>query len=263
MKSTDDEGDGVDGAGDGGWRPMPGGTMARVERSGDVVRRSTGPWTPAVHAVLRHLEAAGFPHAPRVLGVDRQGRELLTHLAGETRRPDRWEGDDRATVAAGRMLRALHDALVTFPVGEVGGWDGFLQDPDHAETVCHNDFGVYNCLFVGGLPAAMVDFDSVAPGGRAWDLAATALSFVPLNPYAPPADAPRRLALLCDAYGWAGGPRLVAAIHRRVSVVRDRLRAAVGTALPQARGAEEGVVLHEMFLRLLETQGARLEAALR
>ncbi|MET7906550.1 hypothetical protein ABZS86_35910 [Streptomyces sp. NPDC005355] len=53
-------------------------------RIGDEVHRPVQPWTPAVHAVLRHLEAVGFSGAPHVLGMDAQGRGLLTHLVGET-----------------------------------------------------------------------------------------------------------------------------------------------------------------------------------
>ena len=38
-----------------------------VVRIGDTVRRPAGPWTPAVHALLGHLHATGFPGAPRPL----------------------------------------------------------------------------------------------------------------------------------------------------------------------------------------------------
>ena len=37
-----------------------------VHRRGNVVIRDAGPWTPAVHALLRHLEDAGFAAAPRL-----------------------------------------------------------------------------------------------------------------------------------------------------------------------------------------------------
>jgi hypothetical protein len=40
-----------------------------VARSGETVRRATGPWTPTVHAYVRHLEERGFAGAPRVLGI--------------------------------------------------------------------------------------------------------------------------------------------------------------------------------------------------
>ena len=40
-----------------------------VHRQGDLVIRDTGPWTPAVHALLRHLEDVGFPAAPRLVAL--------------------------------------------------------------------------------------------------------------------------------------------------------------------------------------------------
>ena len=60
--------------------PLPGGNMSSgVVRVGDTVRRPTGPWTPAVHALLVHLNAVGFCGAPRPLGFDEQGREVLSY----------------------------------------------------------------------------------------------------------------------------------------------------------------------------------------
>jgi hypothetical protein len=56
----------------------------KVVRVGDTVRRPLHPWTPAVHALLRHLEALEFPYSPRVLGIDGEGGEILTFLDGES-----------------------------------------------------------------------------------------------------------------------------------------------------------------------------------
>lgn len=63
--------------------PLGGGNVsAAVVRIGDTVRRPTGPWTPAVHGLLRHLEQVGFLGAPRVLGSDEQDREILEYVPG-------------------------------------------------------------------------------------------------------------------------------------------------------------------------------------
>ena len=47
---------------------LDGGGRATVTRKGSVVFRETGPWAPSVHALLRHLENAGFTAAPKVIG---------------------------------------------------------------------------------------------------------------------------------------------------------------------------------------------------
>ena len=85
-----------------------------VHRRGNVVIRDAGPWTPAVHALLRHLEDAGFAAAPRLVGsgLDTDGHEVLTFIDGEFTQPGPWSLDGAAAV--GRMLRDLHRATRSF-----------------------------------------------------------------------------------------------------------------------------------------------------
>ncbi len=61
---------------------LPGGNVGGAVRVGDTVRRATGPWTPAVHALLNYLADAGLTGIPRVLGFDDRGREILEYLPG-------------------------------------------------------------------------------------------------------------------------------------------------------------------------------------
>ena len=63
---------------------LAGGKGGGAVRIGNTVRRQVGPWTPAVHALLHYLEEVGFTGAPKALGIDRQGREILSFLAGNT-----------------------------------------------------------------------------------------------------------------------------------------------------------------------------------
>ena len=66
--------------------PLPGGVAnrGRVVRIGDTVRRPLRRTSSATHALLRHLEAVGFPGAPRFLGVDARDREVLSYIPGST-----------------------------------------------------------------------------------------------------------------------------------------------------------------------------------
>src|SRR6266508_1339588 len=97
--------------------PLAGGHLTSVVRVGDTVRRRLGPWSQAVHSLLRHLETKGFRGAPQVRGVDEQGREILTFIEGQVATgsslPDHvWTDDSLNTLA--RLLRAFHDATTDF-----------------------------------------------------------------------------------------------------------------------------------------------------
>ena len=107
-----------------------------VHRRGNVVIRDAGPWTPAVHALLRHLEDAGFAAAPRLVGsgLDTDGRELLTFIEGEFTQPGPRSLDGAAAV--GRMLRDLRQATGSFrppPDAVWFPWHG--RDLGHAVKV--------------------------------------------------------------------------------------------------------------------------------
>jgi hypothetical protein len=67
--------------------PLTGGRLTQgVVRVGNTVRRPTGPHTPFVHSLLRHLEEVGFDRAPRALGIDQQARVIVTSSRVTSRR---------------------------------------------------------------------------------------------------------------------------------------------------------------------------------
>ena len=84
----------------------------RVSRVGDTVRRPRRPTSPATHALLDHLERVGFDGAPRFLGADEQGREVLSLIPGEAAMPPYagWALTDEALVSVAELLRRYHDA---------------------------------------------------------------------------------------------------------------------------------------------------------
>ena len=180
-----------------------------MSKVGDTVRRGTGPWTPAVHALLRHLERVGFDGAPRVLGADERGREVLSYVPGMT--PDRASPEavtERVLAEVGRLLRRYHEAARGFEHPAGVSWQyPELQGVD--TVVCHNDVSPRNTVFRSGLPVAFLDWDLASPAPPAWDLAQAAWQFVPLSGdagcaregWSSPPDRARRLRILCDGYG--------------------------------------------------------------
>jgi Ser/Thr protein kinase RdoA (MazF antagonist) len=198
--------------------PLSGGRVTPgVVRVGDTVRRPTNPNSGFVHELLRHLEAVGFEGAPRFLGTDEQGREILSFVAGsvpDNIRPD--YGDDVLSAAA-RLIRRYHDATA--------GWRG-------AEVVCHNDISPVNAVFVDGMPIALIDFDLAAPGTRLRDLAYGLFLWLDLGFDGQPLpEQARRTNVFFDAYGMpTPRERLVDAIVVLQRETAERARSRSGDA---------------------------------
>lgn len=152
--------------------PLGGGaTHDGVVRVGDTVRRPAQHATQLMRDVLVHLERAGFDAAPRWLGLDEQGRDVLTWIDGDTftergrmhpyigEPPERVTFDDRQLEAVFRLLRRYHDTF-----------DG--------EVICHGDYGPWNLVWRDGLPFAVIDFDQAHPGDPGEDVGYALRMFV-------------------------------------------------------------------------------------
>jgi Phosphotransferase enzyme family len=165
--------------------PLRGGQLSTVVRVGDTVRRPSGPWTPAVHALLDHLERTGYRGAPRALGIDARGREVLSFIPGEVPRVEDgrlpeyvWRRETLSGVA--RLLADYHRAVASFVPPPGARWQTADAVPAEAELVCHNDIAPWNTVFAGGAPTAFIDWDLAGPGRRTWDIAYALWHFVPL-----------------------------------------------------------------------------------
>ena len=184
--------------------PFSEGNVTMPVRVGDTVRRATGPHTPAVHAFLRHLESEGFAGAPRVLGRDQRGREILSFLAGETLpRPAEQPPPDGALVVTAQLLRRIHDASTNFVAPADASWWHMPGAPGGGEIICHNDIAPWNTVAKDGLPVGFIDFDFSEPGNREWDIAYAVWTFAPLYHPVPAGeveDRMRRVRLFFAAY---------------------------------------------------------------
>lgn len=159
------------------------GDVTTVIRKDDRVVRSSGPWTPAVHSLLRHLEAIGFDAAPRAHSPDDQGREVLTWMPGDvvpTPRPDVF--GSAALHEVGNLVRRMHDATAGFVLPAGLTWEHAPETEVPGEIViCHNDLAPKNLVLRHGRPAAIIDWDLAGPNPRVWDLAHALWQFVPLG----------------------------------------------------------------------------------
>ncbi|MGW0805587.1 phosphotransferase [Nonomuraea sp. NPDC002799] len=232
--------------------PLQGGDVtAGVVRVGDTVRRPASSSTPAVHALLRHLEGAGFEGAPRVVGMDGLGREILTYIPGSTGL--RLESvTDEALAGLAVLVREYHDATAGFPL-TMGGWNGGSNDDKAPEVVGHCDLTPENVIFREHQPYALIDFDLARPTTRLFDVVTTLRHWGPIadpvdcSPLLRNLDVGARLRLFCDAYGV--GPRdrrrlldlARVRFQRSYTVMRTRAAAGGGWAKMWAGGAGQRI----------------------
>lgn len=183
-----------------------------VVRVGDTVRRPHQDTSARVASYLAHLDAVGFEGAPRFLGRDGRGRDVLTFLTGEVPGDpvEPWAARDDVLPGVGRLLRRLHDASVGFalPSRSVEPGRPLPRYPDgEAQLVTHRDVTPQNTVFRAGQAWGVVDFDLCGNTTRSIDLVNTAMHWVPLCHPVDRAhahdgiDAPARLRSLYDAYG--------------------------------------------------------------
>lgn len=233
---------------------LDGGNIGGAVRLGDTVRRAAGPWTPAVHALLAHLADREFTAAPRPLGFDERGREILTFLEGRTvgsRKPwPPWVHADETLDQVARWMRAYHQAVADFvpPPGAVwrggGRWSPGL-------IIGHNDAAPYNAAWRHGRLAGFFDWDFAGPVTPAWDLAFAAFSWVPLHArHVVAAEGftdfparPKRLHRFLAAYGRpAGATDFLEVVRERVKAHADGVRELAATGDPVfARLVRQGV----------------------
>lgn len=181
--------------------PLLGGNAGvAVVRVGDTVRRPIQPWSKSVDALLNHFENIGLQGAPRALGYDDQGRQVLSYIDGYVD-PDPSDLDLARISQVGELVRQLHDGAESFqaPAGSV--WN-VLIDPDDDELICHHDLAPWNLVRTES-SLTFIDWDGAGPGSRLWDLAYSAHGFVPLSPRSGLSDdkAAERLSALIDGYG--------------------------------------------------------------
>jgi aminoglycoside phosphotransferase (APT) family kinase protein len=204
--------------------PLAGGDVTEgLVRVGDTVRRPVGPHSPLVHALLTHLESAGFEGAPRFLGIDGSGREVLSYVDGEVAGRPRpaWIANETRLASVGRLVRAYDDAAASFtpapgvlpdaPPAEPPGMPAAPAYPP--ELIGHLDFTPENVIFRDGLACALIDFDLAKLATRAEEMFNAMLWWAPLSdphdvdPLLRDADVPRRTRILADEYGLSGTDR--------------------------------------------------------
>ncbi|HSO02459.1 MAG TPA: phosphotransferase [Gaiellaceae bacterium] len=214
--------------------PLLGGLVSSPVRIQGDVHREAGPWTPTVHALLRHLEFAGFEGAPRVVGFDEAGREVLTYVegdAGSLQFPQALQ-HEHGVRALGRFIREFHDAVAGFVPASGAVYRIGARPLGASEIVCHGDLGYWNTIWRGDDVVALIDWDCAEPDAPLRDVAFAAMTTVPMHAdgsaersgFRLPLDRRARLRAFCTGYGGIEPAEVVQGAMDSLALEIERLR---------------------------------------
>jgi tRNA A-37 threonylcarbamoyl transferase component Bud32 len=187
---------------------LPGGYVTGPVRLGNTVRRRPAARAEFVHRLLQLFEGAAWHGAPRFLGVDEVGREVLSYVDGHAAWEPLQPGEvwSRASLhRVGELVREFHDLTAATDLA------GSL------EVVCHNDLSPRNTIYRDGgtglHPVAFIDWDLAAPGRRIHDIALACWQYLNLGPDVQDvATTAALMQVICDGYGLADRSDLVPTI---------------------------------------------------
>lgn len=192
------------------------GNVGGAWRVGETVRRATGPWTPAVHALLEYL-GPRLTNVPNVLGFDGHGREILSFL------PGRVVDFDSELLTMGQIqsivtwTRSFHCAVVAFE--HAGPWR--FNETRSWTLIGHNDIAPYNLCFNGDDLVGVFDWDLAGPTTPLLELAFIAWNCVPLWRDIGRELAAERLELIASTYGSHSALEVLQAVPLRIQLMLD------------------------------------------
>lgn len=215
---------------------LRGGREGKIFKQADSIVRPANPWTRCVHDFLNYLLQQGFDCIPHPLGMTEDGREIVSYVEGVVHNDGMPEAilTDEVLVSVAKLLRRYHDIGAGYIARLTGDEPWMLPARWPAEVMCHGDFAPYNITFVDEKVQGIIDFDTLHPGPRLWDIAYAAYRWVPfVAPTNPdyrytPEEQIRRLKLFADAYGMTDDERrqlpemMIARVESLVAYMRNQ-----------------------------------------
>ena len=191
------------------WTPLIGGNVNSVALKNNVVRRKLTSVSPAIHQLLKYLEARNFQGVPRLLDRDND-YEYLSYFPGEPIfRP--WTNaikTDEFISQLGEWLKNYHHIVADFKLEGDVKFNWGLTHPKSDTIVCHGDLGPWNCIQQDGKFKGIIDWDLARYGYAIDNVAEFVFEFIPFNPnleetigQVPDTILLRRLEVFCEAYG--------------------------------------------------------------
>ena len=180
-----------------------------IIRDKDVVYRPAHEWSIYAHEFLKYLYECGFEQVPFPKGFILDQREILTFVDGEVFNEELPQAvkSDTVLIEFAKLIRRYHDLGAEYVERLTGDENWMLPIQTEIETMCHGDLAPYNTAILESSIVGLIDFDTLHPGSRLWDISYALYRWIPLmsedNPesFGSELDKSRRIEKFIEAYG--------------------------------------------------------------
>lgn len=171
------------------------------------VIRPVNIWSKTVHDFLGYLNKKGIDFVPIPYEINDK-YEIVSFIEGEVYNyplPLMFH-DDLMIVSAAVLLKKYHNVSEQYLSQLNGKEEWMLPTLTPIEVICHGDFAPYNIVINNNQANAIIDFDTIHPGSKMWDISYAIYRFVPLiNPQSKESfgtfeEKIRRVKLFLDTY---------------------------------------------------------------
>ncbi|WP_081791882.1 phosphotransferase [Caldalkalibacillus mannanilyticus] len=146
---------------------------------------------------------------PKPYGINEKGEEVLSFLPGHVFHyplPEEMLSDSML-VSTSKLLLQFHKYSERYLSRLTNDKQWMLPASYPIEVMCHGDFAPYNVTVIKNEATGIIDFDTLHPGSKMWDIAYAIYRWVPFkNPNNPDCygnlkEQIRKTRLFLDTYG--------------------------------------------------------------
>lgn len=224
-----------------------GGRVGKIYKVEETVVRPSNIWTQHVHNFLNFLHQRGANFVPKPFGFNEKNEEILSFMPGDVYNyplPEKLLNDSMV-VSAAQLLLKFHQYSEEYVSFLTNTEQWMLPSTFPIEVMCHGDFAPYNVTIQNDEAVGIIDFDTLHPGPKMWDIVYAIYRWVPFtNPESPDSNGTlkvsiRKAKLFLDTYGINNEDR-----KSFVKILIKRLESLIEFMRKEASGGNEDFQSH-------------------
>lgn len=156
------------------------GNMTTITKKGNTIYKSKPYNIQTIKRFLKYMEAYNL-NIPKYLG-ETSDKIHLSYVNGNSIHSNTYnitfEKRMDMISSAAKLLATYHTATENFPVLKEDRYFLSYKGSLKNDVICHNDFAPYNLTFEDYKAVGIIDFDTICPAPREWDIAYALYRFI-------------------------------------------------------------------------------------